>query len=117
MVRALVADGHRVVVMDDGSAGDIRRVSNLPVGVRLADVTDGALVLEAARGCEALIDLAAVVGVGRAMRQRIASLERTSSARATSLRRRWSTARRFSWPPPRQCTARLSGFPSARTTI
>lgn len=75
LVRALVADGHRVVVLDNGSTGDIRRVSNLPVEVRLGDVRDGDLVLEAARGCQAVIHLAAVVGVGRAMRQRLATLE------------------------------------------
>ncbi len=64
LVDALIADGHRVRVLDDLSAG-LR--DNLPAGVELivADVADHDTVGEAMRGVDGCFHLAAIASVPR----------------------------------------------------
>lgn len=64
LVRKLVAEGHRVRVLDDGSRGSFRRLSDLEGRYEAVagDVRDEPLLRQAATGCEVVYHLAAVNG-------------------------------------------------------
>jgi dTDP-glucose 4,6-dehydratase/UDP-glucose 4-epimerase len=64
LVRRLVADGHAVRVLDDGSRGRPERLAALgdAIDYRPADIRDGAAVADAVRGVDTVVHLAAVNG-------------------------------------------------------
>jgi len=70
LCRRLVADGHEVVGLDDMSAGDLANLNDVPE-VRLveADLRDEEAVVDAARGCEAILHHAARKSVPRSVRE------------------------------------------------
>lgn len=63
LVRALLAEGSEVRVLDDLSAGVPQNLHGLPVDVRRGSVTDPAAVRRAARGIDGVVHLAALSGV------------------------------------------------------
>lgn len=72
IASALVADGHRVRVVDNLSTG---RVENIPPGVEFVegDLTDAALAREVAGGCELVLHHAAIASVPRSVSEPRAS--------------------------------------------
>jgi dTDP-glucose 4,6-dehydratase/UDP-glucose 4-epimerase len=64
LVRRLLADGHAVRVLDDGSRGQPARLNDIAkdIEIHLGDVRDTATVAAAARGMDGVIHLAAVNG-------------------------------------------------------
>ena len=79
LVDALLADGHRVRVVDDlstGSLDNLRRHEGDPsLEVTVGSVCDRRLLEPLADGADAIFHLAAVVGVGRVMESPIATIE------------------------------------------
>jgi nucleoside-diphosphate-sugar epimerase len=63
-VRRLLADGHRVRVLDDNSRGHPRRLTGIAAEFEMieGDVRDESAVARAAKGCDAVLHLAAVNG-------------------------------------------------------
>ncbi len=70
VVRAILAGGHHVVVLDDFSSG---KRENIPHGMSIdvvqGDVADKATVLKAMQGCEHVVHLAALVSVPLSIEQ------------------------------------------------
>jgi nucleoside-diphosphate-sugar epimerase len=62
LARRLLAEGHRVAVLDDMSRGDPARLSGTGCETVTADVRDQAAVTAAAEGCQSVIHLAYVQG-------------------------------------------------------
>src|SRR5438445_2790759 len=64
LVRRLLADGHRVRVLDNGSRGSPRRLANVQADVEYleGDVRDGEAVARACESVEVVCHLAAVNG-------------------------------------------------------
>jgi UDP-glucose 4-epimerase len=64
LVRRLVADGHFVRVLDDGSRGRPARLNDLAENIELhvGDVRNGDTVAAAARGMDGIVHLAAING-------------------------------------------------------
>ena len=69
LVRALLAGGHEVVVIDDLSTGNRSRLSGLGAGLTFieGDVRDRGAVREAVRGCEVVYHEAALPSVARSV--------------------------------------------------
>ena len=76
---ALLADGHRVLVVDDLSTGSLANLAqhegNPRLEVRVGSVIDQALLEPLAARVDAIFHLAAVVGVGKVMESPIATIE------------------------------------------
>lgn len=76
---ALLADGHRVLVVDDLSTGSLANLAqhegNPRLEVRVGSVVDQALLEPLAARVDAIFHLAAVVGVGKVMESPIATIE------------------------------------------
>jgi UDP-glucose 4-epimerase len=68
LVSLLLESGHQVVVLDNYSSGYRENLASVPA-VRLieGDVRDGAVLAEAAKGCEVIFHLAASVGNTRSI--------------------------------------------------
>jgi UDP-glucose 4-epimerase len=64
LVRRLVNDGHHVRVVDNDLRGSKTRLANVidAVDLRIADVRDPAKMIEASRGCDSILHLAALNG-------------------------------------------------------
>lgn len=64
IVRRLLNDGHAVRVLDDHSRGRARRLADLggDLEIRIADIRDSDAVIDAGKGMDGLIHLAAVNG-------------------------------------------------------
>jgi UDP-glucose 4-epimerase len=63
VVRALLADGLQVRVLDDLSTGSHENLDGLPVDLRTADVLEAEAVRAAARGADHIVHLAAMISV------------------------------------------------------
>lgn len=64
LVRRLVRDGHAVRVVDNDLRGSKARLSTVAhqIDLRIADVRDAPAMIEAARGCDTILHLAALNG-------------------------------------------------------
>ncbi len=62
LVRRLLADGHRLRVLDDNSRGHPSRLAGLDVDIRTGDIRDADSVRSAMQGVDAVLHLAAVNG-------------------------------------------------------
>jgi UDP-glucose 4-epimerase len=70
LCRRLVAEGDDVVVLDDLSEGTLENLRDLPeVRFVEGDIRDGAVVMDAARGCSGILHHAAKRSVPRSMRE------------------------------------------------
>jgi UDP-glucose 4-epimerase len=67
VVRGVLAAGADAVVVDNLLSGYRKNVTDLPITFVEGDVRDGALIVELARGCDAIIHLAASVGNTRSI--------------------------------------------------
>lgn len=67
LVRALLADGVEVVVLDNFRTGNIRNLDELPVRLVRGCITDRAAVRDAVGGCDTVFHLAALVSVPESM--------------------------------------------------
>ncbi len=68
LVRRLIADGHRLSVLDDFSTGQPRHLEGLDLELHTGDIRDRALVARLMPGHEAVIHLAAQSGVVTSIR-------------------------------------------------
>ncbi len=79
LAEALVADGHRVIVLDDLSTGKISNIQSLEgherFEVLIGSVTDEALVHEAVKQCDKIFHLASAVGVRLIMEKPIETID------------------------------------------
>jgi UDP-glucose 4-epimerase len=67
LVRALLAQGAEVVVLDNFRTGHLRNIDDLPVRLVRGCITDREVVREAVQGCDAVFHLAALVSVPESM--------------------------------------------------
>jgi UDP-glucose 4-epimerase len=67
VVRNVLAAGAEAVVLDNLLSGYRKNVEDLPITFVEGDVRDGALVLDLAKGCDAIVHMAASVGNTRSI--------------------------------------------------
>lgn len=81
---ALLADGHRVLALDDLSTGDLRNVEHLQGNPRfelvVGTVLDRALTSELVARADGIFHLAAVVGVARVMESLVRTVQNNHGA-------------------------------------
>lgn len=81
LTKRLLSAGHDVIILDDFSAGEASILSMLPARIIKGSVLNAELVSEITTDCDAIIHLAAVVGVRQAMNRTLETL--TVSFRGT----------------------------------
>ncbi len=98
LVEALLAHGARVTLLDNLSAGSWSHlggsIDHPQVHAIAGDVRDAASVAEAARGCDAIFHLAAIVGVRRVVQDPIACIRTSTEGTQHVLDAAWQSGAR-----------------------